>query len=142
MSHLPIRIMHMVKELHDRGYSSVYLYCGLSPSGMHWRYEIGQTEAGQWPVSPPWIKSSLGSSGETKWAKDNSSVALMTYGFQQSFKDKLKQNYKPTPYSQWYADVLSGLGEQEVLQFYADYGGKHQHLLETAPGFSKQVKVY
>lgn len=137
MPNLPIRIMYMVKELHLRGYSSVYLYSGLSPSGMHWRFEIGQTVAGQWPVSPPWIKSSIGSTGKISWSDENASVAELTHDFQQHVKDQLTQNYKATPYSQWYADTLESLETDVPLIFYEDYGGRHAHLLETAPGYKK-----
>ena len=128
--------MHMIKELHLRGFSSVYLYSGLSPSGMHWRYEIGQMVNEQWPARPSWVNSSVQSEGTTIWAEDNSSVTLLAYGFQQQFKDRLIQNYQPTAYSQWYAELLAGLNEQELLVFFADYGGKHEHLLANAPGYS------
>jgi hypothetical protein len=135
MKPLRIRIMHMIKELHLRGFSSVYLYSGLSPSGMHWRYEIGQMVNEQWPSKPSWVNSSVQSEGSTIWAEDNSSVALLAYGFQQHFKDRLIQNYQPTAYSHWYANVLASLDERELLMFFADYGGKHEHLLLNAPGY-------
>ena len=137
MKPLPIRIMHMIKELHLRGFSSVYLYSGLSPSGMHWRYEIGQMVNEQWPAKPSWVNSSVQSEGSTIWTEDNSSVALLAYGFQQHFKDRLIQNYQPTAYSQWYANLLESLDERELLIFFAHYGGKHEHLLLNAPGYQK-----
>jgi len=138
MKPLPIRIMQMITKLHQRGYSSIYLYSGMSPGGMHWRYEIGQVVFGQWPTKPAWVSSSVQSEGSTIWTADNSTVAAMTDGFQQYFKGRLIQDYKPSDYSQWYAAVLAELKAEEPLKFFGDYAGKHQHLLATAPGYKKQ----
>ncbi len=137
MNPLPIRIMYMIKALHKRGYSSVYLYSGLSPSGMSWRYEIGQLVNDQWPVKPAWVKGSVLSEGKTPWTDDNSTLLSLTDGFQQYFQHQLCQNHKPSPYSLWYTDVLKHLKADELLVFFADYGGPHQHLLASAPGFIK-----
>ena len=137
MNQLPIRIMHMVKELHQRGYSSLYLYSGLSPSGMHWRYEIGQMIADQWPVKSPWVKSSVQSTGATIWAEDNSTVTLLADGFESHYQNRLTLNPKPTAYSHWYADILDVLATEEPLVFFEDYGGRHKHLLASAPGYSQ-----
>jgi len=137
MDILPIRIMKMIKELHQRGYTLIYLYSGMSPSGMNWRYEIGQMKDGKWPAFPNWINTSIESEGETSWAKDNSTVASLSDGFQQHFKDRLIQNYKPTAYSKWYANLIESFEDGEILEFYADYEARHTKFLATAPGFNE-----
>lgn len=127
----------MIKELHLRGYSSLYLYSGMSPNGRHWRYEIGQTENEQWPVPSAWIKGSIGTTGKTIWCDDNSSISQMVSDFEVYFKDRLSLKQSHTAYSVWYARVLANLKSNETLQFYADYGGKHNHMLKSAPGYLK-----
>jgi len=133
--HLPMRIMFMIKELHQRGYSSLYLYSGLSPSGMHWRYEIGQMVDGKWPNSPLIVKGSVQNTGEIKWAADNSTVELLADGFESYYKDLLNPKSQANAYTQWYAILIDGLNPNELLVFFADYGGKHEDLLKTAPNY-------
>ncbi len=135
MSDLPIRIMQMVQQLHNRGYTSIYLHSGLSPSGMYWRYSIGQLMTGYWPAYPTIISGSVSKEGETIWALDNSTVRLLTDGFESHFKDLLISKDPHTDYSKWYAKLLSGLEADEMLVFFADYGAKHQHHLASAPGY-------
>ncbi len=135
MSHLPYRIMHMIQQLHQRGYTDVYLYAGLAPSGMSWRYSIGQIQGGQWPVSPHLVSSGLSKNDHTAWADDNSTVELLTEGFENHFKPQLRKGSYPTVFTNWYAQLLSAIGTDDVLVFFADYGGKHQHWLSSAPGY-------
>jgi len=137
MAHLPNRIMLMVQQLHERGYTSIYLYSGLSPSGMSWRYSIGQITDGRWPVYPNIISDSVSKEGNTVWAERNSTVELLTDGFEAYFKDQLLVIGRPSTYSIWYAKLLTELEPDEALVFFADYGGKHQELLKTAPGYKK-----
>jgi hypothetical protein len=133
--YLPMRIMLMIKELHNRGYSSIYLYSGLSPSGMHWRYEIGQMVNNQWPARPVIDKGSLQNTGEIRWAVDNSTVDLLADGFESYYKDILMNKEPPNAYTQWYANLIDGLNSNELLVFFADYGGAHEELLKTAPNY-------
>lgn len=93
--------------------------------------------AEQWPVLPAWIKASVQSKGDTIWANDNSTVALLTDGFEHHFKSRLIQTSKPTAYTKWYEATLASLEENEKLSFYADYFDKHQHLLDSAPGYGR-----
>ena len=97
--YLPMRIMLMIKELHQRGYTSVYLYSGLSASGMHWRFEIGQLSNQQWPSSPSIIKGSLQNKGKTKWAVDNSTVDLLADGFESYYNDLLNPKGQTNDYT-------------------------------------------
>lgn len=143
MNHLPQRITFMVRELHQRGYTDIYLYAGMSSSGLHWRYEIGQLNENteylhQWPVRKPLVKGSIQSEGEIIWCKNNASLNKLTDDFIAHFESKLIYSDQATAYSMWYDKVLDGLESNELLNFYADYGGQHQQLLEAAPGFCRK----
>ena len=138
MDFLPIRIMKMVRELHCRGYTSLYLYSGISPTGFNWRYSIGIMENGKWPTRTCIVSDSIGTEGETEWAPDNSTVVLLTDGFEQYYADQLAGAKKSSSeYSIWYSNIINSLEGDEVLAFYADYGGPHEHLIAAAPGYNK-----
>ncbi len=47
----PTKLIKMIVDLHSKGFESLYLYSGMSPSGMHWRYEIGVIDVFYWPNS-------------------------------------------------------------------------------------------
>ena len=64
------KIIKMVFALHQLGYESIYIYCGMSPSGMNWRYEIGVHHHGQWPVQDPILLESISHGDSLPWAKN------------------------------------------------------------------------
>ncbi|MFK8012715.1 MAG: hypothetical protein AB8B80_11775 [Marinicellaceae bacterium] len=135
--YLPMRIMRMIKALHNKGYTALYLYSGLSPSGMHWRYEIGQMENNQWPSQSVLAKGSVQDKGQVDWSNENSTVELLVNDFECYYQHQLNEKKPHNDYTQWYAQLINSLQDNELLSFYADYGGRHQDLLKTAPGFSK-----
>ena len=138
MEYLPIRIMKMVKELHWRGYTTLYLYSGMSTTGLCWRYCIGLIKNKKWPVKPCIVLGTLGPEGEIEWVSDNSSVESLANGFEMFYADKLAGNKSsPTEYSTWYDHLIDHLGPNELLAFYADYEAPHEHLLKEAPGYNK-----
>ncbi len=135
---LPVKITHMMVELHQRGYTSLYLYCGMSPSGMDWRYKIGLTAEGQWPAHPSIIRGSMRATGTLKWASDTSSPQSLADGFEATFKETLAgTKAAPTAYSIWFDALVASLEENELLVFYADYPAKHKPLLKEAPGYTR-----
>ncbi len=134
---LPVKITQMVVELHQRGYTSLYLHCGMSPSGMNWRYAIGLSAEGQWPTHPPITRGSVRATGELDWASDTTTPQSLADGFEASFAAELAGTKgAPTPYSIWFDALVASLEENELLVFYADYPAKHQPLLKDAPGYT------
>ncbi|MBU1309019.1 MAG: hypothetical protein KKE30_05745 [Gammaproteobacteria bacterium] len=134
---LAIRITKMVIELHRRGYTSLYLYPGMSASGMNWRFQIGHLIDGKWPSPRCITTGSIRTEDEVVWAKDNSSVGLLADGFESYFSQELEgTKSESTEYSIWFDSVVDGLDDNEVLAFYADYDTKHKHLLKIAPGYN------
>ena len=133
---LPVKIMNMVKELHERGYTSIYLYSGMAPSGVFWRYSIGLIHENKWPSDMEITFGSIGSADSLDWATNTSSATALADQFETFFADSLKETKAgPTEYSRWYQKIISNLKEDELLEFYADYYAKHKHLLKTAPGY-------
>ena len=135
MSNLPHKIMTMVKKLHEKGYHDIYLYCGLSPSGLNWRFIIGKISDGVWPSNDGRLTAgSVRDSGEVEWSENTSSVDSLADDFVR-FYSLSKEGIDPKcmKYVQWYSNVLKVLEENHVLVFYADYHAPHAHLLEDAP---------
>jgi len=129
----------MVKELHQRGYTNLYLYSGMSTTGLCWRYWIGLITNNKWPAHPWIAKDSIGPEGEVEWVTDNSTVKLLADGFELFYADKLAgTKSSPNEYSRWYDNLIDGLGPNELLLFYADYDAPHEHLLKEAP-FYKEI---
>lgn len=136
--YLPVRITKMIVELHRRGYTSVYLYCGMSASGGHWRYIIGLLEDGKWPARNHIVSGSVGREGEVEWAYEPSDAHSLADCFVNKYSSILSDaKGEPTEYSQWFKDVVDGLGHNELLVFYADYSARHEKLLKNAPGYSR-----
>ena len=128
--------MKMVVKLHKRGYTSLYLYCGMSSSGMNWRFEIANLVDGKWPSNSSITTGSITAEDKIVWARDNSTVDSLADGFESYFSKELKGTKSPsTEYSRWFDSVVEGLEHNEVLVFYADYDPKHEYLLKTAPGY-------
>ncbi len=135
MSSLPHKIMTMVEKLHDKGYHDIYLYCGLAPSGLNWRFIIGKISDGVWPSNHGrLVAGSVRDSGEVEWSDDTSSVDKLADDFER-FYGLSKEGIDPNclEYVKWYSNALKGLEENRVLVFYADYRAPHAHLLDDAP---------
>ena len=134
---LPARITRMVVELHRRGYTSLYLYSGMSASGMNWRFTIGNMVDKKWPTSDVIITSSIRSEDEVSWANDNTTAEALADGFESHFCDKIKGTKSiPTEYLCWFDLIVGAFKDNECLIFYADYSARHEHLLKSAPGFN------
>lgn len=139
--YLPVRIMKMVKELHKRGYNHLYLFSGMAPSGMSWRYMIGLTSENQWPAESYLVRQSAGPEGRVDWAEDSSTVELLADGFEKKFADQLEgTKSSPTQYSTWYDDLIDSLPPNTLLYFYADGPSEFDYLLSEAPGID--MKMY
>ncbi len=133
--HLPSRITKMVKELHRRGYTNLYLYCGMAPSGMSWRYMIGEMEDGGWPASEHLVYASTGPEGTVEWSQNMHNVNAMADDFERFYVGKISKANAPTGYSVWFDQLADTLRFNELLMFFADYESEHGHLLKDAPGY-------
>jgi hypothetical protein len=132
---LPMRIIKMVKLLHDMGYTSLYIWCGMSPSGMNWRYLIGEIVDGKWPSEKEIVRGSLRPDSTVEWSARTSTAEELADGFISAFAKNVSRPYSPNDYTRWYANLVDSLGYNELLAFYADYEAKHERLLREAPMF-------
>jgi hypothetical protein len=135
---LPGKIVRMIVELHRRGYTSLYLHCGLSASGMYWRYDIGHLENEQWPATASIVYGSVGAEDRVSWTTDHSTVNALANGFEATYADVLRVA-EPTTYSIWFREIVRALKHNEVLIFYADFETEHANWLLTAPGYRERV---
>jgi hypothetical protein len=136
---LPTQILRMVIELHNRGYESLYLYSGMSPSGMNWRYEIGIMSNGEWPSRPPLTQDSLDrASQDTPWSRAPHSVTELADRFETTFQSRLDEARVPNKeYAQWFHALVNTLRPDQLLDFYADYDTDFERVLKSAPGYSR-----
>lgn len=137
MECLPVRIMKMVSLLHEKGYPNVYLYSGMSPSGLNWRFSIGYLSSGAWPTQQVIAHGSLRTEGHVEWCEDTSDPEILCSQFISHYGlAKPKENTLNSKYVDWYSGLLKMLEKNEVIAFYADYDAPHSYLLKYAPGFS------
>jgi hypothetical protein len=136
---LPTQILRMVIELHNRGYESLYLFSGMSPSGMNWRYEIGVMTDGEWPSIPPITQDSIDrASQDTPWSRAPHSVSDLADRFEAHFEARLGEAKVPNPsYTQWFHSLVNTLRADQILDFYADYEADFERVLKSAPGYSR-----
>jgi len=136
--YLAMRIVKMVKELHRRGYTNLYLWCGMSPSGCSWRYQIGEMQDSQWPTERDLMHDSLGPESTTvDWSPNTYTVVDLADGFERTFANKITRPYTPNPYIHWFSEVADSLNYNQLLVFYADYEAEHEMLLREAPGHQR-----
>ncbi|MBW6489618.1 MAG: hypothetical protein K0B15_00355 [Lentimicrobium sp.] len=139
--YLPVRIMKMVKELHKRGYNHLYLFSGMSPTGMSWRYIIGLTQNNKWPTEIYLVRHSVGTEGEVEWTKDNSTIESLANGFELFYSKQLAPaKSAPTEYSIWYDHLIDSLQPNKLLIFFADGPTDDDYKLTQVPGFD--IKMY
>lgn len=139
MNNLPSKIMKMVAILHEKGYCDVYLHCGLSPSGMNWRFRIGKIKNYSWPNYEVFVSGSVSDTGIIEWSEDQSSAEGLADDFE-NYYDLSKSEQYPlyVEYNKWYSELLKMLKENEILVFYADYEAPHEYLLKYAPGYQSK----
>ena len=137
----PTKLIKMVIDLHSKGYESLYLFSGMSPSGMNWRYEIGVIDENGWPNRIYLASGSLDcESTDTNWSKGDLSVKELSDQFESHYLDNLAEARKPNPdFVKWFANLAGNLDltSSELLIFYQDYDySPHQEFLENAPGYN------
>lgn len=138
MTSLPLKITRMIEILHEKGYHDIYLYSGMSPSGLNWRFTIGRITYNSWPNGQHITTGSVRESGEIEWSQDTSTAEILAEnfeGFYKPSKQKINPNY--IEYVKWYSGLLRILEDDEVPVFYADYEAPHAYLLKYAPFFKK-----
>lgn len=135
----PTTIVKMISQLHLLGYESLYLYSGMSPSGGHWRYEIGIHESGKWPSRNVLAIGSLDTEKTTTdWSEGVTNLNELTRAFIEKYEDKLTPAKTPNlRYAEWFFDLIPQLNRDYngLLVFYADYSAAHWEYLESAPGY-------
>jgi hypothetical protein len=136
MEHLPARIFKMISVLHSRGYESIYLYSGMSPSGLNWRFSIGVAKNGEWPSNKIITEGSIKSIGEIEWSQNDYLPEKLADDFEDYYKDKLSEaKVKNIKYIAWYGTLSEVVKSNAVLTFYADYPAPHEEHLMSAPGY-------
>jgi len=135
----PTTIVKMISKLHLLGYQSLYLYSGMSPSGLNWRYEIGVQDAGNWPSRNVLASGSLDTvATTTDWSEGFVSVDELTARFIEKYESELTPAQVPNhPYAAWFFDVTRDLNRDSngLLVFYEDYDAAHSDYLRSAPGY-------
>lgn len=126
------KVMEMVGALHDRGYVGLYLDSGMSPSGMHWRYEVGIADAGRWPnPSGVVVRDSIGGGPDLSlpWCNASDDLATFVSRYCERFASLLDAAREPNDdYVEWYQEMLRQTDPDGVLIFYQEYGPDHEHV--------------
>lgn len=131
---LPVRILRMIRELHQRGYQSLYLYAGMSPSGTHWRFNIGIVDdSNLWPGNYSLINTSIGRDVKPEWSELDASVSKLADDFEIYYAHHLVNARKARPdFVTWFDQLVETIGDN-LLVFSADYDAPHKYLLDSAP---------
>ena len=136
MDNMAARIYEMVGELHSRGYESLYLYSGMAPSGLYWRFTIGIIREGKWPNDKIITRGSLTAKEEVEWATESLDYKDLANKFESFYNEQLVEAKNPNPkYVNWYKSIRNHISKSKVLVFFADYEAPHRYLLENAPGY-------
>lgn len=133
----PELITLMIQTLHNQGYENLYLYSGLSPSGINWRYEIGYCDNGCWPTDMILISDSITKLDSPAWASNAKTASDYAELFNQQFiKDNSKAKLPNQEYVYWYHSHLKTLSKDQPLTLYADYDYDYYHrILNNASGY-------
>lgn len=122
------RLMQMVALLHERGYESLYLYCGMNGSGSSWRYSIGAMDEGRWPRQwrdPLQVYNSMNGSDDPEqiaWAAIDDAPDVLAEKYIASYPDTVVAARVPNPaYVDWFRSMLSIAAPLGLLVFYFDY---------------------
>ena len=135
---LPVRIVQMIRELHQRGYESLYLYAGMSPSGLYWRFTIGiidQTHL--WPGDYRLVNTSIGTDHKPEWSSIDASAIQLADDFEKYFATDLIHAKQSRPdFIAWFSNMSEKIGNN-LLFFSADYEAPHKSYLDNAPYYRK-----
>lgn len=137
----PTKIIKMIIDLHSKGYESLYLYSGLSPSGMNWRYEIGVIGDHGWPNRTYLASGSLDRENtDTNWSNGDLTVSELSDKFENQYRKSLGEARRSNPdFVKWFADLADNLDltNSGLLIFYQDYDySPHEFFLEKAPCYN------
>ncbi|RTE66100.1 hypothetical protein EH243_08245 [Amphritea opalescens] len=133
------KIANMIGLLHEKGYADIYIYSGMSASGMYWQYCIGHLDNGRWPNDNIIVQDSVQTEGQVEWSEDTASIEELCDNFIEFYRlRKPGESRLNSDYVAWYKEVLATLDSQQPLAFYADYTASHKDLLRDAPGYSQR----
>lgn len=144
------RVMWMVAELHQRGYESLYLHCGMSSSGAHWRHRIGAMNEGHWPRpdrDPLQIHNSMSGGSDPRqipWGALSGSPTELADAFEAAYPHIVQAARVPNPeHVAWFRHMLTKSEPDGLLVYYHDYktdprpefwGSPSLGFLELPPG--------
>ena len=122
------RLMRMVAVLHERGFESLYLHCGMNGSGSCWRYSIGAMADGGWPRrwrDPLQVVNSMDgsdASDQIAWAELDDSPEVLADKFMMIYPEIVAAARVPNAaYVAWYRHMLAVSEPFGLLVFYFDY---------------------
>lgn len=122
------RLIRMVGALHDQGFESLYLYCGMNGSGSNWRYSIGAMDHARWPRlrgDPLHVFNSMNGSddpGQIEWAALDDTPDVLSEKFMSNYPEIVDAARIPNPaYVTWFRQMLSISEPLGLLVFYFDY---------------------
>ena len=122
------RLMRMVAVLHQRGFESLYLYCGMNGSGSCWRYSIGAMNDGCWPRfwrDPLQVFNSMNGSDDPEqiaWGSLDEAPESLADRFLATYPEIAAAARVPNPdYVTWYRNMLAVSEPLGLLVFYYDY---------------------
>ncbi len=112
------KVLHLAKELHNRGYEKLRVLPSLSPSGLYWRCSFSiQGKTKEQISSSNWIQEFNRQENEIIH-----SVTLLTDLFENEYKDFLEKcKGEDKKYSKWYRKMLESLQTDELPYAYADF---------------------
>lgn len=112
-------LLHMVQELHQRGFEKLRIEPSLSPSGMHWRCTFYGAERKHQTTASNWIYDIEDKSPGKKIRHTPASLADL---FEQEHAEFMPHCQGPdAAYAQWYRSMLQRLHPTELPYAYSDY---------------------
>ena len=114
------RLLHVVKELHHRGYGKLRVIPSVSPSGMSWRcsFLADVDLRDESVIASNWIQDGF-RIGEKEYSIDE-----LTDRFEKDHVDFLKKcKGENRIYAEWYSDMLRELVGDDLPYAFSDYFG-------------------
>ncbi|MDO4433886.1 MAG: hypothetical protein Q4B82_04825 [Alysiella sp.] len=119
---IPNKIIRIIGELHNRGYQSLYLDCGLSPSGFHWRYAVFTPDTTLFSGS--YDATILALSDFNQWVKNwNAPISVLADDFLAHFHDDLQSAKQANQvYAEWFNQAIEYIEETGYFIMFCDFG--------------------
>lgn len=125
------KIMLLLSALHKRGFERLRFSAGISPSGLHWRYEIAPAESfnadGATIMHELYTHDAFGSSnGKLPLFDWEGAEAAPPEGFADWFQKHFPAVAEAgkgadTPYAEWFEHVLELTAPEGLVVMYGEY---------------------